>query len=237
MNTKLLSRMFSLNIVSLVLGIVVAPTLAATVPFMEDFSANAANWFVDFAGTTAPTYSATGGPDGGSFVSSSLNFGGLAVMDAPVVLRGQDNFGSSDGAFEGDWLGGGVTELSFWVRHDSDVPVSFFARMAPVNLNFPGAIALSFVPVPGGVWTQVTFGIGLSNPAIIAEDGTLDTEFDNVGKIQIGLSVPEGLAGVDNTFTFDLDKVSIVPEPASLALLGAGTIAFLARKRKRSLTR
>ncbi len=219
----------------MVFGAALTSSHAATVPFTEDFSAGAANWFVDSAGTTAPMFNATGGPDGGSFVSSSLNFGGLAVMDAPLILRGQDNFGSSGGAFQGDWLGEGVTELSFWVRHDSDVPVSFFARMAPVNFNFPGAIALSFVPVPGGEWTLVTFGIGLSNPAIIAEDGTLDTEFDNVGKIQIGLSVPEGLAGVDDTFTFDLDKVSIVPEPASLALLGAGTIAFLARKRKRSL--
>jgi hypothetical protein len=39
------------------------------------------------------------------------------------------------------------------------------------------------------------------------------------------------LAGVDQLVTFDIDKVTLIPEPSTLVLLGAGAMAIAFTRR------
>ncbi|MEO2046099.1 MAG: hypothetical protein ABGX16_05940 [Pirellulales bacterium] len=146
------------------------------------------------------------------------------VDDSPVLLRGTESIlePSSGGAFFGNWIADGVGKFRAYVRHNAPQPLDFFNRfLSP--LNFPGGFAIHFAPVLPNVWTELTVDLKTSNPQFVTFEGaTFADVFDDIGNVQFGVSVPNGLAGVNQEFTFDLDQVSIsaVPEPTSLALVG-----------------
>jgi hypothetical protein len=204
--------------------------VAATVPFTETFNAGSANWF-DSLGTTPLTWTVFGGPDGSPFASTAFNFVNSAPNDNPVLFRAQDEFGSSGGAFVGNWVTSGVTGFNASVRHNAGVPLNFFVRFASPS-NFPGANNVFFIPVPSGTWTPLS--AALPNPNLIFEGPlTYGQVFGNIGHVQLGISVPSGLAGVNAPFSFDLDNVAIVPEPTSLAFFGVGALELARRALRR----
>jgi len=205
-----------------------ASAVAATVPFTEDFVADAAGWR-DASLVSELDWFASGGPDAGSFASGQFNFVALEPNSTPAVIRAQDEFNASGGAFLGDWLSDGVTEVSFQIRHNGSGPMTFFTRFSG-PANFPGAVALEFAPVPANQWTQITVAIDPNNPAIILEGFPFDAVFGNIGHVQIGVAAG-AMAGVDQDVRFDIDKVSFIPEPASLVLLTLG--AFVIRRVRR----
>jgi hypothetical protein len=53
--------------------------------------------------------------------------------------------------------------------------------------------------------------------------------FSNIGHVQVGI-LPSDLF-INETITVDLDKVSIMPAPGGLLLLGLGAIAGRRRQR------
>lgn len=202
---------------------------ATIVPFTEDFSANASNWY-DSMGANPVSWNMAGGPDGGAYVSTAFNPSASAANDNVLLFRAQEELNSSGNAFAGNWIADGVDEFSFLVRHDATAPVNFFARFAS-PANFPAAVGVGFIPVLPNTWTPVT--IALPNPALIYEGPFVFADvFDDIGHVQLGLSVPAALAGVDQSFTFDVDKVSIVPEPSAALLLGVAISAAAARRRR-----
>ena len=203
------------------------PTFAITVPFTEDFAASASDWRQNDA-VTPLVWSATGGPDGGSFASAPFNFVTSGPGATPAIIRGHDAFNSSADAFVGDWLSAGVAALSFDVRHDAGVPMTIFARAA-TSTNFPGAGAIEFTPAPSGVWTTISFPI--VPPSWILEGPfPFASVFTSVGNVQIGAD-PGALANVDQVVTFDVDKITITPAPGGLALVGGLGLLGLRRRR------
>lgn len=202
---------------------------AATIPFTETFSADSAGWY-NGANTAPATWVPTGGADG-AYITESFNFvNSTPGPQGPVFFRGQDENNASGGAFVGDWISEGVTEFHMRVRHNAPTPVNFFARFSG-PFNFPGATAVAFAPVLPDVWTDITIAIDAANPQFVSFEGSdFDTVFGDIGHVQVGVGVPAGLAGVDQLFSFDLDTVSIVPEPASLAMAALMGLIVLPRR-------
>ncbi len=207
---------------------------AVTVPFQEDFASSSALWS-NFNNSALLTFHAAGGPDGSSFASGKFNFSNSAFGDqGPVIFRGETTPGgpASGGNFLGNWLAAGVKEFRAFVRHDATVPLTFFTRFAD-PVNFPGATAVQFAPVFPNAWTELAFAIKPSSPNFVTFEGqSFPLVFDNIGRLQIGVSTPAALAGIDQNIIFDLDKVTInTPEPTALLLSCVGALLGLSHRR------
>ncbi len=207
---------------------------ALTLPFTEDFAADAAGW-VD--GSNAPlTWNEAGGPDGSSHVATAFRYFGFAnpYGGGPVIFRANESASASGGAFAGDWLAGGVAEVSAWVYQDTGVPLTFYLRVA-TNFNFPGAVLNDDVAVPSGVWTRITIPIETTVPPCFEETVPCAQAFAAVGNFQLGTDAPEALVGLDQAFTLAIDQVALVaaPEPGSTLAFGSAGLGLLAIARWR----
>lgn len=204
MNAQVVTRWLGLSLV-----FAMTVRAQATIPYLEDFSVNAAGWR-DGSGAGLADWSPAGGPDGGAHILTTLSLAGAADGDTPLVFRAQDEWASSGGAFEGDWIADGVEFLNFQVRHDAPFPLTVFVRFAG-PANFPGAVAVNFVPVFPDTWTPITVAIDPANPQFVSFEGmTFDAAFSNVGHVQVGVSVGAGQSGFPLPIAVDLDKVAIV---------------------------
>src|SRR5262245_27199529 len=94
-----------------------AQVLALTVPYTETFPSDAANWR-DAGGAAPLGWQSSGGPDASSYARTPFNFLGVPAnpQGGPTPFQGKSSFGSSGGAIFGDWLSGGVTSVSAYVR-------------------------------------------------------------------------------------------------------------------------
>jgi hypothetical protein len=211
---------------------------AAINPYTEQFTANAANWFNPL-GTASADWVAAGGPDGSPHISTTFNFVNLTPglpfpNNAVNLFRAQDEFNSSNHAFEGNWIGDGVTQFSFDIRHSASTAMTFFVRFATAS-NFPAWSGVEFTAVPGNTWTHIAIPISLSNPDLFYEgppggQAEFNSVFTAVGHVQIGVFAG-ALAGSNQDITFDLDNPSLTPGPASLAVLGLGIMGRSRRRR------
>ncbi len=209
------------------------PAKATVVPFTEDFVVDTSEWRNAAAG--ALDWESTGGPDGSSFAAGTFNFVNSSPGNTASIFRAQDEFGSSAGAFEGNWISDGVAVFSTFIRHDAPEPLPAFVRFAG-PANFPGAVAISFAPVTPHTWTELTFAIDPSNPQFVSFEGSdFNAVFSNIGHLQIGVSVSDTLAGLDQDFTFGIDKPTVLPEPSGLVLVSLTSIAlFFCHFRRRA---
>lgn len=206
-----------------------ASVSAATNPFAEDFVAGPENWVIA-DGSTAPTWAPGGGPDAptDSFISTSYNFVNDTGSSTPILFQGNDALNSSGGAFTGDYIAAGVTQISFKVRHFASAPLSMYYRVAP---QFgPGFVATDFAPNAfPGVWNTVTFDLSPSSSQLIPEGTNYNDIFSNVWLHQIGVAFPS-IAGTDASFEFQIDDVTITPTPGTAAILLGAPLVMRRRR-------
>ncbi len=228
-------------VAALFLTLVSGSAAAVTVPFTEEFSTDVAGWEDNENNPLA--FNAAGGPDGSSYATSTFNFFGFVEPfpgAGPILYRAQDEDNASGGAFIGDWIAAGVTQVSVFVRHSASQALNFGMRVAN-TVNFPAAFIDSADGlVQPNVWTEVIFDTDPNNPLCTPESFgpgfTCAGALVNVAHLQFGTDAPAGLDLIDADILFDIDKVSLIaaaPEPTTglLALGGLAGLAFAGRRR------
>lgn len=213
------------------LGLASHSASALSVPFTETFAGGASGWLN--SSSTAPATVASGGADGGGYISLTTDVADTIGFGGQTLFRCNDNANCSGDAFVGNWEAN-VATFSFAIRHDADVALEFFTRIA-TPFNFPAWAVESNTVVQPDTWTVVSFAIDPSNPLLTAEFGTFAQTFANVGNFQIGVSVPSGFTA--SGVTFDLDTVAIAPAPVPLpgaALFAVTGLASLLGFRRRA---
>jgi len=220
-------------VVPAVLIAAAVPTTALVVPFTEDFAAGNSNWTTGNTNIAAG-WSATGGVLDGSYITSTGTV--LTTGFGAIVFRGNAAADASGDAFVGDWLAGGVSNFSAFVRHDAPTALNFYARLDAGAGRAGSSIDFS---VPSGSWFQLNIPI-VDAPTSFQSygAGTFATVFNNIQNVQIAVSTNQAPAVIGQTYNFSLDRVSVVPEPGILGLLGLATGFFVTlalRRRKESL--
>lgn len=182
----------------------------ATVPFTENFASSVSNWTT--GGGTPATFQTAGGPDGSSYASVTVTLANIPYNAPIIMFRGQDEFNSSNHAFEGDWLASGINRFSVYVWHNAPVALGFFVRFAPPN-NFPGTIAEDGTPVPPNTWTRLSYNLSPEKiDQYIFTEGPSSYYYDtlsNVGHVQVGFRVPDGFNSDSTTYICSMDQPSI----------------------------
>lgn len=206
------------------------------VTFTESFNTTA-NWSTTSPALTAPTLAPSGGPDGSSFITRTSSVTGAPDGTPVVLFRAQDGFNSSGNIFTNNWVSGNITEVTAYVRHNASAPLPFFLRFTPPagtpGVNFENA---TLTPASvGNAWTKLTFVISASSPDFTPEGppSLFGTVMSDIGRMQIGFSVPAGFGADPGTYSYDLDLITATPEPASWLLLATGAATGWARRRNR----
>lgn len=214
-------------------GASIGPASAlAPLPFTEEFATNASGWVYGIS--NAPTWFSTGGVTGGSYIS------GTATIDTngfgPIVFRANNANDASGDAFVGNWLAGGVTLFTAYVRHNAPTNLFFYVRLDRGAGNAASSNPLEVAP---NTWSQLVIPITNSlgtNGQVFQSYGAAGTNFNaiftNIQNVQVALSSGQDPITIGQTYTIDLDQPAVVPEPSTWALLVCAAAAF-ARSRLR----
>ena len=200
---------------------------ALIVPFTEDFTSGASNWLN--GSSAAPTWSATGGVDDGGYISApgAISAGGFGT----IVFRGNAAVDASGDAFVGNWLTGGVSTFSAFVRHDAPVALNFYARLDAGSGRAASSVDFS---VPVGSWYQLSIPITEASFQSYGAAGTgtaaFNTVFSSILNVQFALSSTQDPSTAGQTYNVSLDRVAIVPEPSIAALGLLALLGFLASR-------
>jgi hypothetical protein len=196
-------------------------------PFTETFATDNSNWLTGPTNAlVGATWASTGGVDGGGYIQGvATNSPGS--FSGPVIFRGNASSDASGDAFVGDWLTGGVTLFTAYVRHDASTSLDFYVRLAANNFG-AGASSINITVLPN-TWTQLNVPI-VTNSFQSFGSSSFNTIFSSVQDVQIALTANPA-DGV--TYNIGLDNVSVVPEPSTVGLLGLGAALLAYRSFRR----
>jgi hypothetical protein len=213
----------ALLLLSLALFTATPRATALIVPFTEDFTSGASNWLN--GASAAPTWSATGGVDDGGYLSApgAISAGGFGT----IVFRGNAAADASGDAFVGNWLTGGVSTFSAFVRHDAPVALNFYARLDAGAGRAASSLDFS---VPVGGWFQLNIPITEASFQSYGAAGTgtaaFNSVFSGIQNVQIALSTSQDPSTAGQTYNVSLDRVATVPEPHTLSMLTLAALGF-----------
>ncbi len=211
------------GLIAIVLGATVTAE-AATLGFIDDFSGADTNGWGGGVTTTNP---GTGGADG-------LGDGFLQLS-----VEESGNFGafSNNLNYQGDWSAAGITGVTFRLN-DVGADESFeFHLLLSDQLGGGGTTYqhnTGFDP-PNGAWQQVS--LSLSDPTQwtrIRGSASFEDVLGDVAAVHFRHDLvphtasPDGIVG-----DLGIDDVSLVPEPATWAVLAFGLAAFSRRAPRR----
>jgi hypothetical protein len=210
------------------------------VPSTENFALSSNGWYNGDLSAQASLVAAGGPASSASFARVAFSFENATSnpQTPPVVFQTKPLENASGNRFFGNWVTGGVSALSFSVRHNvpstasgSPSGLGYFVRFASAN-NFPGATAVSFTPVAPNTWTTLTIPISALSPNFVSFESTnFATVFANIGKLQFGVAPTSALIGTTTSYSFDFTSITIVPSPSSGVLLGALGLVAMRRRR------
>lgn len=203
---------------------------AGVTDFTETFNDGAANWLN--GADLALSEVASGAKDGSAYVSTTLDLNAAGPFGL-TIFRGEDSADASGDAFVGDYIAGGITTVSFDVRHNAGQDLDIALRLAS-PFNFPAIGVQSGGLVASDTWTTLTFDIDPSNPLLVVEPPFTPADYasilSDIGNVQISSFRPAGLSS-PLVVDFDLDNVSITPTPSSAVLIGLGGLVATRRLR------
>jgi hypothetical protein len=242
------------TLLAAVVGGVAVPSASADVspPFTETFATDDANWGTNVNSvsngefTAPPVFNSSDGVGGAGdgYISYNHTWGTFNPMTpTTVIFRANDNTNSSGDEFKGNWINAGVNEVSFYARHNENVPMTAWLRIAPNGAAWN--VRGTDVPVGNG-WSLITFPISQAaavagygdswvystgTPNVNDAPAQYNAAFSAVVNFQVSFE-QEGFAQGEQTL-FSLDNVSIVPEPASMGLLAGAGLMLIARRNRR----
>lgn len=224
---------------ALLLCAVCIPAQALTFPFTENFDSNRAAW-EGYGDNIELGHSLTEGVNDSGYVFHSTDVNALPNSDqlmgsqGLLLFRANAADNASGGAFTGNWLAAGVTNVTAYVQHDYEhAPIDFFLRITGGN---PGAGAVLFdlgvnpIVDTGDNWTRLSFEISEANS--MATSGDFNSVLPNVANFTIGAILAQDLSNAGIPISFKLDQVSLVPEPSSILLVLGACVGLLLHRRR-----
>jgi hypothetical protein len=226
----------------LLLATAILPGSLAALPLTPDTfeDGTTQGWGVPGLSPNPPANVATGGPGG-----AGDNYLQLVATGTPAAGGRLAVLNSSQWA--GNYLDAGITSISMHVNNFG--PDSLVLRLLFEDFEGPGppenlVLTLAGVIVPANSgWVSVAFDLSLANLAVDTF-GTVVGAMSDVDTIRIfhnpdptfpgpGVGIPP----VNVTLGVDDITTHAVPEPSTLALLGGGLAAAVARRRQRRTDR
>jgi hypothetical protein len=203
----------------------------ASLPFVEDFASNNANWLN--GASASATWLSAGGVDNGGYITVNITVVNTGFGSAS--FRGNGASDASGDAFVGDWLAGGVSLFTAYVRHNAPMNLNIFARLDAGSGRAGSSVDFAVAP---NSWTQISIPI-VDSPSSFQSygAGTFSTVFTNIQNIQIFLSLTQNSSVFGQIYTIDADQISVVPEPGTIGLAAGAWLLLIGlrvfRNRKR----
>lgn len=225
------------NSVLMCLLLFAGSTHATTIAF-EDFESGSNGWLNRSSG--APTENATGGHDGGAYISfvGDIATNTASFGSALVEFRCQTATCAANNSFDGDWIAEDVVSLSYWFKHSAAQSLQAYVRLS-TNWGLSGvsgaASAITLGDIAPNTWTQVFVDIEPSQFDPSFGGGNYIDIMSNIYKIQPGIFFPFGEVYNETGVTFALDDVRLtaVPVPAAAWLFGSGLVLLFGYKGRR----
>jgi hypothetical protein len=209
------------------------PAQALAIGIVDDFEdGTLQNWAVGILGAVhpfPPVNEPTGGPAGANDNFMRLTSTGVQGPGGRMAVL------NVLGPWTGDYIAAGIRAIEMDVNNMGNTPLNLRLLIAdpvpgpPVN----EAISAAAVLVPAGSgWTHVVFPVDVAS--LIAELGTVENALRNATELRIFNNVNPASPGPNVAASLGVDNITAVPEPASLALVGAALAALGLRLKNRA---
>jgi hypothetical protein len=194
--------------------------------YLEDFNSGIAGWVDRDAGEMVVSHNA------GNYLQGSFGATFLPQTDA---FRA--NSGSSGGAFTGDYVTPGITQIRFDFYAVNVLPSDLFIRI----IDGANIFSYQFNPINVGSWETFTVNLAWSYGWLGLSEAAFNAALASVDMVDIQVSRSGSGAQsyyLDNVQTLDTDigdpggPDSAIPEPTTVSLfMVVGALLFYARRR------